>query len=173
MQHGRTSLAGGFGRLFFVLIFPSRSYFERMELYARPKQDALKTLNSTEGGLSEEEAERRLAAFGKNELKEGKRRSIPALFFAQFKDLMTLILVAAAVLSGVLAYVTGDRSELTDTAILLFIIVLNAAVGVVQQYRADSAIEKLKKLSTATAKVVRGGRVRLLPAALLVPGDVV
>ena len=173
MQHGRTSLAGGFGRLFFVLIFPSRSYFERMELYARPKQDALKTLNSTEGGLTQEEAERRLAAFGKNELKEGKRRSIPALFFAQFKDLMTLILVAAAVLSGVLAYVTGDRSELTDTAILLFIIVLNAAVGVVQQYRADSAIEKLKKLSTATAKVVRGGRVRLLPAALLVPGDVV
>ena len=144
-----------------------------MELYARPKQDALKTLNSTEGGLTQEEAERRLAAFGKNELKEGKRRSIPALFFAQFKDLMTLILVAAAVLSGVLAYVTGDRSELTDTAILLFIIVLNAAVGVVQQYRADSAIEKLKKLSTATAKAVRGGRVRLLPAALLVPGDVV
>ena len=133
----------------------------------------MKTLNSTEGGLTQEEAERRLAAFGKNELKEGKRRSIPALFFAQFKDLMTLILVAAAVLSGVLAYVTGDRSELTDTAILLFIIVLNAAVGVVQQYRADSAIEKLKKLSTATAKVVRGGRVRLLPAALLVPGDVV
>ena len=75
-----------------------------MELYARPKQDALKTLNSTEGGLTQEEAERRLAAFGKNELKEGKRRSIPALFFAQFKDLMTLILVAAAVLSGVLAY---------------------------------------------------------------------
>ena len=102
-----------------------------MELYARPKQDALKTLNSTEGGLTQEEAERRLAAFGKNELKEGRRRSIPALFFAQFKDLMTLILVAAAVLSGVLAYVTGDRSELTDTAILLFIIVLNAAVGVV------------------------------------------
>lgn len=144
-----------------------------MELYARPKQDALKTLNSTEGGLTQEEAERRLAAFGKNELKEGKRRSIPALFFAQFKDLMTLILVAAAVLSGVLAYVTGERSELTDTAILLFIIVLNAAVGVVQQYRADSAIEKLKKLSTATAKVVRGGRVRVLPAALLVPGDIV
>ena len=66
-----------------------------MELYARPKQDALKTLNSTEGGLTQEEAERRLAKFGKNELKEGKRRSIPALFFAQFKDLMTLILVAA------------------------------------------------------------------------------
>lgn len=144
-----------------------------MELYARPKQDVFKTLNSTEGGLSEGEAERRLAKFGKNELKEGKRRSIPALFFAQFKDLMTLILVAAAVLSGVLAYVTGDKSELTDTAILLFIIVLNAAVGVVQQYRADSAIEKLKKLSTATAKAVRGGRVRFLPAALLVPGDVV
>lgn len=173
MPRRRKIVSGGFGRPFFVLILPVRSYFERMELYARPKQDALQTLNSTEGGLSEGEAERRLAKFGKNELKEGKRRSIPALFFAQFKDLMTLILVAAAVLSGVLAYVTGDRSELTDTAILLFIIVLNAAVGVVQQYRADSAIEKLKKLSTATAKAVRGGRVRFLPAALLVPGDVV
>lgn len=173
MPRRRKIVSGGFGRPFFVLILPVRSYFERMELYARPKQDALQTLNSTEGGLSEGEAERRLAKFGKNELKEGKRRSIPALFFAQFKDLMTLILVAAAVLSGVLAYVTGDRSELTDTAILLFIIVLNAAVGVVQQYRADSAIEKLKKLSTATAKAVRGGRVRFLPAALLVPGDIV
>ena len=173
MPRRRKIVSGGFGRPFFVLILPVRSYFERMELYARPKQDVFKTLNSTEGGLSEGEAERRLAKFGKNELKEGKRRSIPALFFAQFKDLMTLILVAAAVLSGVLAYVTGDRSELTDTAILLFIIVLNAAVGVVQQYRADSAIEKLKKLSTATAKAVRGGRVRFLPAALLVPGDIV
>ena len=144
-----------------------------MELYAQSKQEALKALRSAEGGLSEEEAARRLGKFGKNELKEGKRRSIPALFFAQFKDLMTLILVAAAVLSGVLAYVTGDRAELTDTAILLFIIVLNAAVGVVQQYRADSAIEKLKKLSTATCKAVRGGRVHILSAVELVPGDIV
>ena len=144
-----------------------------MELYTLTKSEALKALKSSEGGLSQEEAARRLEKFGKNELKEGKRRSIPVLFFAQFKDLMTLILVAAAVLSGVLAYVTGDKSELTDTAILLFIIVLNAAVGVVQQYRADSAILKLKKLSTATAKAVRGGRVRVIPAAELVPGDIV
>ena len=129
-----------------------------MEVYSRPKQDVLKALSATESGLGQAEAERRLAAYGRNELKEGKRRGIPALFFAQFKDLMTLILVAAAILSGVLAYVTGDKSELTDTAILLFIIVLNAAVGVVQQYRADSALEKLKKLSTATARAVRSGR---------------
>ena len=144
-----------------------------MERYTLTKTEALKALKSSEGGLSQEEAVRRLEKFGKNELKEGKRRSIPVLFFAQFKDLMTLILVAAAVLSGVLAYVTGDKSELTDTAILLFIIVLNAAVGVVQQYRADSAILKLKKLSTATAKAVRGGRVHVIPAAELVPGDIV
>ena len=144
-----------------------------MEVYSRPKQDVLKALSATESGLGQAEAERRLAAYGRNELKEGKRRGIPALFFAQFKDLMTLILVAAAILSGVLAYVTGDKSELTDTAILLFIIVLNAAVGVVQQYRADSALEKLKKLSTATARAVRSGRVRVLPAELLVPGDVI
>ena len=144
-----------------------------MELYRLGKGEVYRALQSAEGGLSSEEAARRLAKFGKNELREGKRRSIPALFFAQFKDLMTLILVAAAVLSGVLAYVTGDTSELTDTAILLFIIVLNAAVGVVQQYRADGAVEKLKKLSTSNAKVVRDGRVRVVPASELVPGDII
>ncbi len=111
--------------------------------------------------------------YGKNELKSGKKRNLAALFFAQFCDLMTIILVAAAFLSAVLAFVTKDKNQLADTAILLFIILLNAIVGFLQQYRADSAIEKLKKLSVCHAKVVRDGTVLVINAEELVPGDVI
>lgn len=138
-----------------------------------PKREVLKAFSAANGGLTEEEAAKRLARDGRNELQSGKKNSIIGLFFAQFKDLMTAILVCAAVLSAVLAYITKDISELADTAILLFIIVLNAVVGCLQQYRADAAIEKLKKLSTATAKVVRSGRLKEIDAAELVVGDVV
>ncbi len=144
-----------------------------MEPYKLKKEELFSALGTSEGGLPQPEAEARLNIFGENKLKEGKKRSLPALFFAQFKDLMTIILICAAALSGVIAYITRDVSEIADTGILLFIILLNAVVGFLQQYRADSAIEKLKKLSTDTAKTVRGGKVVLLPAEKLVPGDVV
>lgn len=143
------------------------------ETYKLSKAEALNAFSASEAGLTSEEAEKRLTAQGENRLKEGKKKSLPALFFAQFKDLMTIILICAAVLSGVLAYVTRDTSEIADTGILLFIILLNALVGFIQQYRADSAIEKLKKLSTATAKVVRDGKVLEIDAARLVTGDVI
>lgn len=146
---------------------------KRMEVYQLTKREALQALGAAEGGLTEKEAERRLAKYGRNVLKQEKKRSIPGLFFAQFKDLMTIILICAACLSAVLAYLTRDLSELADTGILLFIILLNAFVGFLQQYRADAAIEKLKKLSVATAKVVRDGRVVVIDAALLVPGDII
>ncbi len=133
----------------------------------------MRELSSTEGGLTEAEAELRLAKFGRNTLQEGKKRSIVALFFAQFCDLMTLILISAAFLSAVLAFVTQDKNQLADTAILLFIILLNGVVGLLQQYRADAAIQKLKKLSVCQAKVLRNGTVVLLDAELLVPGDIV
>lgn len=137
------------------------------------KQALMEKLATSDYGLKNEEAALRLQKNGKNQLREGKRNSIFQLFFAQFKDLMTAILVCAAILSGVIAYFTKDVSELADTAILLFIIVLNAVVGCIQQYRADRAIEKLKKLSTATAKVVREGRLKEIDACDLVVGDIV
>ncbi len=143
------------------------------ELYKLSKGEALSACEASEAGLSGEEAERRLTLHGENKLKEGKKKSIPALFFAQFKDLMTMILICAAVLSGVLAYVTRDMSEIADTAILLFIILLNAIVGFIQQFRADSAIEKLKKLSSATARVIRDGKVIEIDASRLVVGDII
>lgn len=144
-----------------------------MEHYSLPKRELMQQLETQDSGLSREEAAARLQKYGKNQLQAGKKSSLIRLFFAQFKDLMTAILVCAAVLSAVLAYITRDVSELADTAILLFIIVLNAVVGCLQQYRADRAIEKLKKLSTATAKVVRGGRLKEIDASELVVGDIV
>ncbi len=144
-----------------------------MEQYEKDAKDVLKDVNSTERGLSKEEAEARLKASGRNALKEGKKKSKIGLFFAQFKDLMTIILVLAAFVSGVLAFVTGDKSELADTAILLFIILLNAFVGFLQQYRADEAIRKLKQMSVCRAKAVRGGKVTVIDAEELVVGDIV
>lgn len=141
--------------------------------YRLKKDEVLKSLFTSEGGLSSVEAKKRLEKDGKNALKEEKKKSKLGIFFAQFKDLMTIILVLAAFLSGVLAFVTGDKRELADTGILLFIIVLNAFVGFLQQYRADAAIEKLKRMSVTEAKVVRDGKVVVLNAEEVVAGDVV
>ena len=144
-----------------------------MEQYRETIEKTLARVESSAGGLSSAEAELRLQKNGRNSLKEGKKKSKIMLFFAQFKDLMTLILIAAAALSGVLAFVTGDRSELADTAILLAVILLNAVVGFLQQYRADAAIANLKKLSKCEAKVIRDGKVVKIDAEELVVGDVV
>ena len=143
------------------------------EQYKLKKDEVLKTFSASEEGLSSEEAKRRLEANGRNVLQEGKKKSKLSIFFAQFKDLMTLILIAAAFLSGVLAFITGDKSELADTGILLFIILLNAFVGFLQQYRADAAIQKLKEMSKAEAKVVRDHKVVVINAEEVVVGDIV
>ncbi len=144
-----------------------------MELYQLAVREVFQNLNSGESGLTQAEAETRLTRNGRNALKEEKKKSKIRLFFSQFKDLMTIILVCAAFLSAVLAFITKDSAELVDTAILLFIILLNAFVGFLQQYRADAAIENLKKLSVCEAKVIRGGKVVRINAEELVTGDVI
>ena len=144
-----------------------------METYMLSAEQTLEKIKSKASGLSSEEARARLEKNGRNVFKESKKRSKIALFFAQFKDLMTIILVLAAFLSAVLAFLTKDKNELVDTGILLFIILLNAVVGFLQQYRADKAIENLKKLSTCEAKVVRDGKLIVIDAEELVVGDVI
>ncbi|MDE6411766.1 MAG: cation-translocating P-type ATPase [Clostridia bacterium] len=145
----------------------------RIETYGLKREEVLKTFLTSEGGLTSEEAKKRLTENGRNALKEGKKKSKLLIFFEQFKDLMTIILVLAAFLSGILAFVTGDKSELADTGILLFIILLNAFVGFLQQYRADAALEKLKQMSVTEAKVVRDGKVVVVNAEEIVAGDIV
>lgn len=88
----------------------------------------LKKLNTSVNGLTEEEAEKRIKAFGKNVLEQGKKSGIVKLFFSQFKDFMTLLLIAAASVSAVIAFISKDGSDLTDTIIILTIIMLNAVV---------------------------------------------
>ncbi len=144
-----------------------------MEQYRYPAEEVLASLHATAQGLSAREAAARREKYGANILREGKKKSRLRLFFSQFKDLMTLILIAAAILSGVLAFLTRDSAELVDTCILLAVIFLNAVVGFLQEYRADSALEKLKKLSKCTAKAVRDGKITVVDAEELVVGDVI
>lgn len=133
----------------------------------------LKKLNTTKDGLSQKEAEDRLRVYGKNELEKGKRAGIVKLFFSQFKDFMTLMLIAAAAVSAVIAFISKDTRDLTDTFIILTIILMNSVVGTVQQYRADKAIENLKKLSSCSVKVRRGGNETTVDSTEITVGDII
>ena len=133
----------------------------------------LKELNSSVSGLSEQEAEERKKKYGLNELERGKKAGIFKLFFSQFKDFMTLLLIIAAAVSSVIAFISKDLNDLTDTVIILAIIFLNAVVGTVQQFRADKAIENLKKLSSCSVKVRRGGKETTVDSTEITVGDIV
>jgi Ca2+-transporting ATPase len=117
-------------------------------------------------GLEPAEATRRLAAEGPNALPEGRRRSLAAMLLGQFSDFMILVLLAAALVSGIVG-------EPADTIAILVIVVLNGAIGAVQEYRAQRAMLALRQLTAPEATVLRGGERRRVPAAELVPGDVV
>lgn len=136
-------------------------------------QSVLNQFGSSKSGISDSEAKLRLDRFGANVIKEEKGKSIFGLFFSQFGDLMTILLIAAAFISAVIAVFSKDISDLADTAIICVIILLNAVVGTIQSYRADKAIEGLKKLNGSFAKVRRGGVVKKIDSTSLVVGDIV
>ncbi|MBQ8428894.1 MAG: cation-translocating P-type ATPase [Clostridia bacterium] len=148
-----------------------------MKSYCQSKEEVLGSLNSSaEIGLSASEAERRLSENGKNKLKEGKKKSVVRRFFEQLADPMTIILIVAAVISGALAiYETtqGKKGEYVDVIIILAVVILNAVLGVIQESKAEKAIEALQKMSAATSKVLRDGKVTIVPSEDLVVGDVV
>jgi Ca2+-transporting ATPase len=137
-----------------------------MTFYQQAAEELFRHFDSLLAGLSQQEATARLQKFGPNALQEKKKKPAWMLFLAQFKDFMILILAAAAVISGIV----GD---LTDTLIILVIIVLNAVLGFVQEYRAEKAMESLKKLTETQTKVLRDGQLLSVPSRDLVPGDVV
>ena len=117
-------------------------------------------------GLRSEEAGNRLAKFGRNEIEEKGRRSAVAMFLDQFRDFMILVLIAAAAVSGFVG-------EAADTVAILVIVLLNAAIGFFQEYRAEKAMEALKRMAAPAARVLRDGRVSAIPGAEIVPGDLV
>jgi P-type Ca2+ transporter type 2C len=135
--------------------------------HTRTATDAAEGLGSDlQNGLSSEEAARRLAQFGPNEIREQPPRRLFAMAIAQFKDFMVLVLIVAAIVSGLI----GDAE---DTLVILGIVVLNAAVGFVQDFRAERAMAALKRLAAPKAAILRDGRLYTIPATEIVPGDIV
>lgn len=135
--------------------------------YETPIPELLGNLHTSRAGLSHEEAAARLAKDGPNELQQGKKKSLLGKFFDQFKDLMIIILLVAALLSGFVA------NEWADAAIILVVVVLNAVLGLVQEARSEAAIEALQKMATPTARVRRDNAIMEVPSTELVVGDLV
>ena len=125
----------------------------------------------SKNGLSEEEAASRRGKYGYNELQAAKKESLLQKFLNQFKDFMIIILIIAAIVSGIIGYMKGEG--ITDSIIILIVVIMNAIIGVAQENRAEKSLEALQKLSDHASKVIRDGNVKVIPARELVPGDIV
>ena len=135
-------------------------------------EDVSKELDTNiEKGLTQEQVNKKLAEFGLNELKQEKKKSIFIKFLEQFKDFMIIILIIAAIVSGAVSIAQGEA--ITDSIIILVVVIANAIIGVAQESRAEKSLEALQKLSGHEAKVLRNGSVLVVPASDLVPGDIV
>ena len=137
-----------------------------MEEYLQSIEQVEENLNTDNKGLSNQEAESRQATYGKNKLEEGKRKSIFLRIWEQIKDPMVLVLIGAAIISGVF-------EEVADMIIILIVIAVNAALGIFQENKAEKAIDALQKMSAQHTRVKRNGSVAVIPSEDLVPGDVV
>jgi Ca2+-transporting ATPase len=137
-----------------------------MSWHQRTVDDAIGELNTSFNGISSEEAQKRLLQYGPNELGEKQRKTALMMFLDQFRDFMILVLVAAALISGFIG-------ELSDTIAIIVIVVLNAVVGFIQEYRAEKAMAALKKMAAPSATVMRNNLPETIPASRLVPGDMV
>ncbi len=137
-----------------------------MNWYSLTAEEVLKQIGSTPDGLDDSAVKQKLEEHGKNELKAKKKVSPLVIFIRQFLDVMILVLVVAAVISVFIG-------EVSDTIVIVVIIVLNAIIGFIQEYRAEKAIEALKKMAAPSSQVIRNGNITEVPAVELVPGDVV
>ncbi len=137
-------------------------------------EETVKQLDTNEKkGITKEEAKKRQAEYGLNELAAKKKKSTFQKFLEQFKDFMIIVLIISAIVSGVIGVMEEGLSGLTDTIIILFVITMNAIIGVLQENKAEKSLEALQKLSSHVAKVVRNGNLEVIPSRELVPGDLV
>ena len=142
-----------------------------MQQYLLDVKSALASVSSTENGLSSAEAQKRLCDNGPNKLAEGKKTPLIVRFLEQMKDPMILILLAAALVSGITAAIEGE--SFADVIIILTVVIINAVLGVVQESKAEKAIEALQRMSAATCRVLREGQILRVKTEELVVGDVV
>ena len=132
---------------------------------------AKKLETDIENGLAESEVTKRYETYGKNELKAKAKKSLLVKFLEQFKDFMIIVLIIAAVVSGIVGIQQGEG--ITDTIIILIVVVVNAIIGVAQENKAEKSLEALQKLSSHVAKVIRDGKIVVVQSAELVPGDII
>lgn len=145
-----------------------------MAFYNQPTEKILRQFSVNEkSGLSMEQISELQAKYGPNKLKEKKKKSNMQRFFDQFKDVMILILIAAAVISFVIACVEGNPMEFFEPVLILLIVVLNAFMGMLQESKAEKALDALKSMSAPHARVLRDGEERMIDASELVPGDII
>lgn len=143
-----------------------------MKKYTQSAEQVLQDLGVGYDGLSSAQAQERLAQYGPNKLKEAEKPSLIQRFIAQLKDPMLIILMIAAAVSAVTGMVAGE-SEWAEVIIILAVVLLNAILGVIQESKAEAAIEALQTMTAATCKVMRDGKLATLHSDELVPGDVV
>ena len=142
-----------------------------MREYLKDHKKVLSEWNSCEDGLTMKEAEERLVQYGRNKLKEGKKVSIFRRFIGELMDPMILILVAAAIISGITSAYSGE--SYADVIIIMVVVLINGILGVVQESKAEKAIEALQEIAAATSKVLRDGQQMVVKSEELAPGDVI
>ncbi len=140
--------------------------------YDKTQKEILEVLDTHEQkGLTNEQVKAKQEQYGFNELKAEKKKSVLVKFLEQFKDFMIIVLIIAAIISGVVGYIEGEG--ITDSIIILIVVIVNAIIGVAQENKAEKSLEALQKLSSHVAKVLRNGTVEVVASKELVPGDIV
>ena len=142
-----------------------------MKEYLSSCEEVLAEQKSSPEGLASDEAGLRLSKYGKNELEKGKKDSIVKRFLKELSDPMIIILIVAAVISGITAFYEGE--SFADVIIIMAVVIINAVLGVFQESKAEAAIEALQEIAAATSKVLRDGKMVTLKSTDLVPGDIV
>lgn len=140
--------------------------------FLKTVEETTKELDTNlENGLTNEQIQERQEEYGLNELKKKKKKNLFQKFLEQFKDFTIIVLIIAAIVSGIVGISEGEG--ITDTIIILIVVILNAIIGVVQESKAEKSLEALQKLSDHASKVIRNGKMEVIPSRLLVPGDIV
>ena len=142
-----------------------------MKDYEKTISQTLADVKTMPEGLSDAEVQRRAAQYGRNRLKEGRKTPLIQRFLQQLADPMILILLAAALISGVTSVLQGE--SMADVFIILIVVIINAVLNVLQESKAEKAVASLQEMSAATSKVLRDGRQQTVPSEALVPGDVI
>ena len=145
-----------------------------MIYHTKSNEEVLSELNtSLKTGLSSEQVASLQEKFGKNVLKEKKKKSNIQRFFDQFKDAMIIILIIAAIISFAIAVIEANPKEFFEPALILLIVIINAVMGMMQESKAEKALDALKSMSAPHARVIRNGEEKIIDAAELVPGDII